>query len=59
VDLDVVVRRNLLDFLKDETKPNPDIPNHRPASIVYATHIFDGISSVAKVSIYSCIDSCF
>jgi CCR4-NOT complex subunit CAF16 len=35
VDLDVVVRRNLLDYLKRESE--------RGTTIVYATHIFDGL----------------
>lgn len=34
-DLDVLVRKNLLDFLKRETET-------RKATILYATHIFDG-----------------
>jgi CCR4-NOT complex subunit CAF16 len=34
VDLDVVVRRNLLDFLRNECPGS---------TIIYATHIFDGI----------------
>ncbi|KAJ3185321.1 CCR4-NOT regulatory complex component [Gaertneriomyces sp. JEL0708] len=38
VDLDVLVRANLLRFLKEETET-------RNATIVYATHIFDGLSS--------------
>lgn len=37
VDLDVVVRARLLDFLKRETE-------ERGATIIYATHIFDGLS---------------
>jgi CCR4-NOT complex subunit CAF16 len=36
VDLDVLARGNLLKFLKEETE-------QRGATIVYATHIFDGI----------------
>ncbi|KAI8925321.1 P-loop containing nucleoside triphosphate hydrolase protein [Entophlyctis helioformis] len=36
VDLDVLVRTDLLNFLKRETE-------QRGASIVYATHIFDGL----------------
>ncbi|WFD05194.1 CCR4-NOT regulatory complex component [Malassezia vespertilionis] len=36
VDLDVQVRCDLLDFLKEES-------NVRNATIIYATHIFDGI----------------
>ncbi|KAI9209675.1 P-loop containing nucleoside triphosphate hydrolase protein [Polychytrium aggregatum] len=36
VDLDVLVRSNLLKFLKEETES-------RQATIIYATHIFDGI----------------
>ncbi|KOS14284.1 atp-dependent transporter [Malassezia pachydermatis] len=38
VDLDVQVRCDLLDFLKEESET-------RGATIVYATHIFDGIHS--------------
>ncbi|KAI3659016.1 hypothetical protein MP638_006880 [Amoeboaphelidium occidentale] len=38
VDLDVVVRRNLLNFLKDESE-------QKGASVVYATHIFDGLGN--------------
>lgn len=37
VDLDVLVRARLLDFLRKETES-------RPCTIVYATHIFDGLS---------------
>lgn len=37
VDLDVLVRARLLDFLRKETEA-------RPCTIVYATHIFDGLS---------------
>ena len=37
VDLDVLVRARLLDFLRKETET-------RPCTIVYATHIFDGLS---------------
>lgn len=36
VDLDVVVRQKLLNFLRDETR-------EREATVVYATHIFDGL----------------
>lgn len=36
VDLDVVARANLLNYLKEETE-------ERGATIVYATHIFDGL----------------
>ncbi|KAJ3415454.1 CCR4-NOT regulatory complex component [Chytridiales sp. JEL 0842] len=36
VDLDVLVRKDLLDFLKEETEV-------RGATILYATHIFDGL----------------
>ncbi|CAG8612868.1 21937_t:CDS:2, partial [Dentiscutata erythropus] len=36
VDLDVLVRSDLLNFLKNETEA-------RKATIVYATHIFDGL----------------
>jgi CCR4-NOT complex subunit CAF16 len=35
VDLDVLVRADFLDFLKEETES-------RGATIIYATHIFDG-----------------
>jgi CCR4-NOT complex subunit CAF16 len=38
VDLDVLVRARLLNFLKYETEI-------RPCQIVYATHIFDGLSN--------------
>ncbi|BFZ62400.1 CCR4-NOT regulatory complex component [Saitoella coloradoensis] len=38
VDLDVLVRADFLDFLERETK-------ERGCTIVYATHIFDGLSS--------------
>ncbi|KAG5359092.1 putative ABC transporter ATP-binding protein [Yarrowia sp. C11] len=37
VDLDVLARTNLLNFLKEETET-------RQATIVYATHIFDGLN---------------
>ncbi|KAJ3763183.1 P-loop containing nucleoside triphosphate hydrolase protein [Lentinula raphanica] len=37
VDLDVLVRDNLLNFLKEETI-------NRGATVVYATHIFDGLN---------------
>ena len=37
VDLDVLARADLLSFLKHETES-------RNATIVYATHIFDGIT---------------
>lgn len=36
VDLDALARRSLLDFLKDEAR-------NRGATIVYTTHIFDGM----------------
>merc|ERR1711998_301954 len=36
VDLDVVARANLLNYLKEETE-------ERGATILYATHIFDGL----------------
>ncbi|KAI9350865.1 P-loop containing nucleoside triphosphate hydrolase protein [Obelidium mucronatum] len=36
VDLDVLVRKDLIDFLKEETQL-------RGATVVYATHIFDGL----------------
>lgn len=38
VDLDVQVRADLLDFLQQETE-------ERHATIIYATHIFDGLQS--------------
>lgn len=38
VDLDVLVRQRLLNFLKEECKT-------RGATILYATHIFDGLDS--------------
>ncbi|TKY84749.1 hypothetical protein EX895_005829 [Sporisorium graminicola] len=38
VDLDVQVRADLLDFLQQETE-------ERGATIIYATHIFDGLQS--------------
>lgn len=38
VDLDVQVRADLLDFLKTETE-------QRGATIIYATHIFDGLQA--------------
>lgn len=38
VDLDVVVRQKLLNFLREETRT-------RAATVVYATHIFDGLGS--------------
>lgn len=37
VDLDVLVRHDLLDFLKHESET-------RGATILYATHIFDGLN---------------
>ncbi|CAK9309863.1 unnamed protein product [Citrullus colocynthis] len=40
VDLDVVARMDLLDFLKEEC-------DQRGATIVYATHIFDGLETWA------------
>ncbi|KAL9431129.1 hypothetical protein AB3S75_026343 [Citrus x aurantiifolia] len=40
VDLDVVARMDLLDFFKDECE-------QRGATIVYATHIFDGLETWA------------
>jgi len=40
VDLDVVARADLLDFLKSETET-------RGATIIYATHIFDGLDEWA------------
>jgi CCR4-NOT complex subunit CAF16 len=41
VDLDVMVRRDFLNFLKQETE-------QRGATIVYATHIFDGVGDWAS-----------
>lgn len=38
VDLDVLVRSNLLEFLKQECA-------ERQATVLYATHIFDGLDS--------------
>ena len=38
VDLDVLVRQNLLAFLKEECRD-------RQATVVYATHIFDGLDA--------------
>jgi len=40
VDLDVVARADLLDFLKQETE-------ERGATVLYATHIFDGLDDWA------------
>jgi CCR4-NOT complex subunit CAF16 len=40
VDLDVHVRKSLLHFLKRETE-------QRGATILYATHIFDGLNEWA------------
>jgi len=40
VDLDVVTRMDLLDFFKEECE-------QREATIVYATHIFDGLETWA------------
>ncbi|KAL6978704.1 ABC transporter I member 19 [Sarracenia purpurea var. burkii] len=40
VDLDVVARMDLLDFFKEECE-------QRGATIVYATHIFDGLETWA------------
>jgi len=45
VDLDVVARLDLLDFLKEECE-------QRGATIVYATHIFDGLESWATHVVY-------
>lgn len=39
VDLDVLVRQNLLAFLKEECQT-------RGATVLYATHIFDGLDNV-------------
>jgi CCR4-NOT complex subunit CAF16 len=44
-DLDVIARQDLLQFLKEETEV-------RGASILYATHIFDGIESWATDMVY-------
>ena len=40
-DLDVLVRKNLLDYLKNETET-------RGTTIIYATHIFDGLNEWAS-----------
>src|SRR5271169_6522901 len=37
VDLDVLVRSDLLNFLRQET-------DSRPCTIIYCTHIFDGLA---------------
>lgn len=39
VDLDVLVRSNLLSFLKEECQT-------RGATVLYATHIFDGLDNI-------------
>ena len=44
-DLDVVARQNLLAFLKEECE-------ERGVTIIYATHIFDGLESWASDIIY-------
>jgi CCR4-NOT complex subunit CAF16 len=41
VDLDVLVRRKLLDFLKKETAGREG----NPGTIIYASHIFDGLGT--------------
>ena len=45
VDLDVLVRRDLMNFLKAECE-------QRGATIVYATHIFDGLDDWANKVMY-------
>ncbi|KAL3647723.1 ABC transporter I member 19 [Castilleja foliolosa] len=45
VDLDVVARMDLLDFFKEECEK-------RGATIVYATHIFDGLETWATDLVY-------
>ncbi|GAA0186535.1 ATP-binding cassette [Lithospermum erythrorhizon] len=45
VDLDVVARMDLLEFFKEECE-------QRGATIVYATHIFDGLESWATHLVY-------
>lgn len=45
VDLDVVARMDLLDFFKEECE-------QRGATIVYATHIFDGLETWATDLVY-------
>ncbi|XP_031377319.1 ABC transporter I family member 19 [Punica granatum] len=45
VDLDVVTRLDLLDFLKEECE-------QRGSTIVYATHIFDGLEAWATHLVY-------
>ncbi|RAL42191.1 hypothetical protein DM860_011974 [Cuscuta australis] len=45
VDLDVVARMDLLDFFKEESE-------QRGATIVYATHIFDGLETWATDLVY-------
>ncbi|KAK4803359.1 hypothetical protein SAY86_001562 [Trapa natans] len=45
VDLDVVTRLDFLDFLKEEC-------DERGATIVYATHIFDGLETWATHLVY-------
>ncbi|CAA7390509.1 unnamed protein product [Spirodela intermedia] len=45
VDLDVVTRMDLLDFFKEEC-------DQRGATIVYATHIFDGLETWATHAAY-------
>ncbi len=42
VDLDVLVRRKLLEFLKQDTAP---VSGGKPGTIIYATHIFDGLGT--------------
>nr|GMD61055.1 ABC transporter I family member 19-like [Ipomoea batatas]GMD66880.1 ABC transporter I family member 19-like [Ipomoea batatas]GMD71123.1 ABC transporter I family member 19-like [Ipomoea batatas] len=45
VDLDVVARMDLLDFFKEECE-------QRGATVVYATHIFDGLETWATDLVY-------
>ena len=45
MDLDVLARKNLLDYLKDETI-------ERNCTILYCTHIFDGLDDWPTHSIF-------
>ncbi|KAF9609820.1 hypothetical protein IFM89_018674 [Coptis chinensis] len=47
VDLDVVARMDLLEFFKEECEQACVISSSRGATIVYATHIFDGLETWA------------
>jgi len=44
-DLDVVARQNLLSFLKEESE-------QRGVTLIYATHIFDGLETWATDAVY-------